>query len=95
MTRLVAAPAVFFSITFAFAADSKAPRGVLLLLKAFHKSSENGGAETISKIVASCAAIEDTEHLMGLVKPHELSDLSRTDVFTYFEALAAAAERRS
>ncbi|CAH1692035.1 conserved hypothetical protein [Hyphomicrobiales bacterium] len=75
--------------------DAKAPRGVLLLLKALHKSSRDGGTQTISEVVASCAAIEDTEHLMGQVKPHELSDLSRTDVYTYFEALAAAAERRS
>jgi hypothetical protein len=75
--------------------DAKAPRGVLLLLKALHNSSRNGGTETISEVVTSCAAIEDTEHLMGQVKPHELSDVSRTDAYAYFEALAAAAERRS
>jgi hypothetical protein len=75
--------------------DAKTPRGVLLLLKALQKSSRDGGTQTISEVVSSCAAIEDTEHLMGLVKPHELSDVSRTDAYAYFEALAAAAERRS
>lgn len=75
--------------------DAKAPRGVLLLLKAFQESSRQGGKDTISDVVVSCAAIEDTEHLMGQVRPHELSDLSRADIYAYFDALAAAAERRN